>query len=132
METYLELKARQSKEFNEFQGIFFAFSNSQFAEGMQKVGLEPTDTKAIFSIGAGGYIRKDVADKFHELMTRQETERKEQRKDAKRLYESLVYELNNHEFCITHDPKDALNALGLDINEVDKDILKKAMREANQ
>lgn len=132
METYLGMKARHSKEFDSFEGIFFAFNNSQFAEGMQKVGLEPTATKEIYSIGAGGYIRKDVADKFHEMMSRQEMERKEQRKDAKRLYESLVYELNNHEFCITHDPKDALNALGLDINEVDKDILKKAMKEANQ
>lgn len=128
-ETYLEQKERQKKEFDGFEGIFFAFSNKQFEEGMQKVGLFPTDTTKIYSIGAGGYIRKDKAADFHALMERHSAERKNRLKDEKALIESLVYELGNHEYCITLDPTEALDSLGLTVKVIDTQILKKAINE---
>lgn len=125
--TYTELKQRQSKEMNDFEGIFFAFSNEQFKEGMQKIGLLPDDTSKIYSLGAGGYILKDKSKAFHEMLDRFEKEKQDLKKQEKSLLEALVYELKNHEFCITLDPNDALDALGWNNNEIDPKILKKAM-----
>uniref|UniRef100_A0A6M3JP64 Uncharacterized protein n=1 Tax=viral metagenome TaxID=1070528 RepID=A0A6M3JP64_9ZZZZ len=129
LETYQELKARQQKELNEFEGVFFAFDNTQFAEGMKKV--DATDAKAeIYSLGAGGYIRKDRSKKFHEMLKRQDEEKKHRKKEEKFLFDSLVYELQNHEFCITYTVTDALDALGYDIKDIPTELLKKACKRA--
>ena len=130
METYAELKIRQAKELNEFEGIFFAFNDGQFQEGMTKIGLPIEDTKQIFSLGAGGYIRKDRSEAFHAMFERHAEEKETRRKEEKFLFDSLVYELCNHEFCITSDPSDALNALGYNKEGINPRILKKAMDEA--
>ena len=130
LETYQELKARQQKELNEFEGIFFAFSNKQFAEGMKKV--DATDAKAeIYSLGAGGYIRKDRSKAFNEMFKRHAEEKIQRKKEEKFLFDSLVYELKNHEYCITYDVNDALDALGWDIKDIDAEILKKACKLAS-
>lgn len=129
-ETYQELKARQAEELNKFEGIFFAFNNEQFKEGMEKIGLTIEDTKQIFSLGSGGYIRKDKSEAFHAMFKRHSDEKKTRKQEEKFLLESLVYELRNHEFCITLDPSDALNALGYNKEDIDPKILNKAMAEA--
>lgn len=54
--------------FDDFDGLFFAFNNSQFSEGMKKIGLNPDDTDKILSIGAGGYIAKNRKEEFHQIM----------------------------------------------------------------
>lgn len=130
MENYQDLKIRQQKELNDFEGIFFAFNNEQFKEGMEKVGLTIEDKKQIFSLSAGGYIRKDRSEAFHAMFKRHADEKKTRKQEEKYLFESLVYELRNHEFCITLDPADALDALGYDRESIDVKILKKAMAEA--
>lgn len=129
MENYVELKARHAKELNDFEGIFFAFNNEQFSEGMQKVGLTIEDKKQIFSLGAGGYIRKDRSVAFGAMFKRHAEEKNTRKLEEKFLFDSLVYELQNHEFCITLDPSDALNALGYNKDEVEPGILKKAIAE---
>ena len=130
MERYTDLKARQAKELNDFEGIFFAFNNEQFKEGMEKIGLTVEDTKLIASLGAGGYIRKDRSEAFHAMFKRHKDEKNTRKQEEKYLFESLVYELKNHEFCITLDPADALDALGYDRESIDPKMLKKAMAEA--
>jgi len=130
MENYTELKARHAKELNDFEGIFFAFNNEQFKEGMEKIGLTIEDKKQIFSLGAGGYIRKDKSTEFHAMFKRQAEEKKTRKQEEKFLFESLVYELCNHEYCITLDPSDALDALGYNKEDIDPKILKMAMAEA--
>ena len=130
METYQELKARQGKELNSFEGMFFAFNNDQLKEGMEKVGLTIEDIKQIYSLGAGGYIRKDRSKAFDSMFERHAEEKKKRRQEEKFLLESLVYELKNHEFCITYDPSDALNALGYNKEDISPKILNKAMAEA--
>ena len=132
MEKYTELKARQAKELNDFEGIFFAFNNEQFAEGMQKIGLTIEDTKQIFSLGGGGYIRKDKSEAFSAMFKRHREEKTQAKKEEKFLFDSLVYELNNHEYCITLDPADTLDALGYKKEDIDPKILKKAIAEVMQ
>lgn len=117
METYQELKKRQQAEVNNFEGIFFAFNEGQFQEGM----------KEIISLGAGGYIRKDRHTAFIAMFKRHTQEKIERAKEEKFLLDSLIYELGNHEFCITLDVTDALDALGYTKEEIDPKVLKKAM-----
>jgi hypothetical protein len=129
METYTELKTRQAKDLNDFEGLFFAFNNEQFSEGMKKIGLTTEDTKQIFSLGAGGYIRKDKSEAFHAMFKRHDEEKKTAKLEEKFLFDALVYELNNHEYCITLDPNDALDALGYKKEDIEPKLLKKAIAE---
>jgi hypothetical protein len=126
-ETYQELETRQQNELNAFEHIFFAFSNKQFEEGLKRLD---TNTKSIFSMGGGGYVLKSHAKDLDELFTRHKQELKENRKSRKNLLESLVYQLRNHEFCITYDVTDALESLGLALVDIPKDILNKAKKLA--
>ena len=132
MTTYCDLKQSHSKDVSNFKGIFWAFSNKQFDEGMDKIGLNPDDTAKIYSIGGGGYILKERMQDFKDMLKRHEEKRKILKTDKKLLLNALIYELNNHEYCITYDISDALNALGLKKEDIDPAILKKACSIASQ
>lgn len=132
-ESYQQLKARHQKESDDFKGIFFAYSNIQFAEGMVKVGLNPKrDINEIYSLGAGGYILKSRSSALHDMMTRHSKEHTQRNKDEKFLVNSIAYELANHEYCITGDITEALEALGLEQSELDPKVLKKAIDKHNE
>lgn len=55
--------------FDDFDGLFFAFNNQQFAKGMRKIGLSETETDKIVSIGAGGYLLKERIPAFKATMS---------------------------------------------------------------
>lgn len=121
---YAEMRDRHQKEVNEFP-MMFAFNNQQFDEGMRKLGLEPTDTDKIYSIGYGGFIRKTDGDAFGEMITRHSTEI-EQAVAADATGEGFIfdmfrYELANHEYGYTHDISDTLDSLDLTIEQVNAD-----------
>ena len=50
---YQEMRNRQQAEVNAFP-MFFAFNKQQFAEGMRKLGLSPSDTRQGCRIFGGG------------------------------------------------------------------------------
>lgn len=121
MSKYTELKAKHQAEVNAFP-LGFAFNQSQFDEMMKKWGLKPTDIREILSIGGGGYVRKSDAEAMHKMFKRHELERKMARKHGDEyLFEMFNYELSNHEYCVTHDLTDTLDALGLTIDEINAD-----------
>ena len=70
---YQEMRTRQQAEVNAFP-MFFAFNKQQFAEGMRKLGLSPSDTRQVCSIFGGGYCRKSDAAKLNEMFTRHRKE----------------------------------------------------------
>jgi hypothetical protein len=130
--TYYELKQKQQDEFNNFP-LFFAFSDEQFKAGMEKLGLNPDETNKIYSIGGGGYYRRDDSAKFKEMLDKFEAEEAEARKDEKYLLHMFSYELENHEYGYTNDIDDTLDALDLTIEEVKADAkLLKALQTALQ
>lgn len=132
METYTGMKARHSKEFADFEGVFFAFSNEQLKDGMLKLGLKENEYSSLVSIGAGGYILKTKRDEFKALFARQDQERKDLKKDEKKLIEALIYELGNHEYGYTGDATDAVESLGYTMETIPTKTLNKAIEKYNQ
>jgi hypothetical protein len=130
METYTEQKKRHQDEFGAFDGIFFAFSNEQMKEGIEKHGVN--ENNKIVNIGAGGFVLKSRLQEFKDLLKRQDEERAQLRKDEKELIGAIVYELQNHEYCITGNPDDALTALDLTRDTLSPEILKKAIKKHNE
>lgn len=131
---YRELKNKHQDEVNSFPMVF-AFSNQQFEESMDKLGLDPTETNKVCSIGAGGFILKTDKEAFRKMFERHERERKEAIEADKTgegyIYDMFDYELGNHEYCITYDIEDALNALGLTVEEVENNpLFTKALNKA--
>lgn len=122
MNPYLELKNKHQKEVNEFP-LGFAFNDKQFAEMMEKWGLTPEDTDKIYSIGVGGFVRKEDADAMHEMFERHAKEREEVIRENKDdyLYHMFNYELGNHEYTYTYDLTDTLDALGLTMEDINAD-----------
>jgi hypothetical protein len=55
---------------------------------------------------------KDVP-AFREMLIRHKRERAEAFKDDEFAYDAFLYELANHEFCITYEYEPTLDALGL-------------------
>lgn len=120
MSKYTELKYRHQAEVNAFP-LGFAFSEKQFNEMMEKWGLTPDDTDKIYHIGMGGYVRKCDADAMHEMFDRHKAEHEAAMQDDEYLFSMFNYELANHEYCVTYDVTDALDALGLTLEEVNAD-----------
>lgn len=125
MNKYMELKNRQRKEIENFP-MFFAFSESQFSEGMEKLGLKSGETGEIYSIGGGGYIRKKDWENFEEMFKRHSGELQEEiKKDLNGygfIYDMFNYELSNHEYCYTYDISDTLEVLNLNMEQIKGDI----------
>ncbi len=121
MNRYADLKQRQQQEFSAFP-MQFAFSDSQFAEGMAALGLEPTDTDKIYKAPGGGFYRREDGPRLYDMMGRFDRELQEaiagdQIGDGF-IYEMFLYELDNHEYGYTMDTEDTLDALGYTTEEV--------------
>ena len=124
MNTYQQMKDRQQKEFDAFP-IGAAFSNKQFEEMMQKWGLTVNDTDKICSLGAGIYIRKTDKEALCALINRLNKEKQDAIAEDTTgdgfIFDMFVYELANHEYCITYDLEETLDALGLTVEEIKAD-----------
>lgn len=127
MQTYQQLKQSQSEALNNFQGLFWAFSSKQLEEGLCKLNCTKKD---LVSIGAGGFILRDKINDFDALLKSHKEELKNFRKNEKELINAIAYELNNHEYVITHDVEPALAALNLKKSDISENVLTKACRQA--
>ena len=133
MGKYTEFKNKQQATYDAFPQ-FYAFNQKQFAEGMAKFGLTPDDKDKIVSTGYGGFILKADAEKFTDMVAKLADEHQEAMKDEQFAYEMFRYELANHEYCITYDLTDTLDACSLTLEEVNKNpmllgALKRARRD---
>lgn len=116
MGKYIEYKDEFEKTVNNFP-MMFAFSNEQLEQGKTQLGV--SDNKELLSIGDGGFIRKtdrqaylDMVDYLNEKLQQGLFN------DDEFLYEAFLYELGNHEYCITYDLTDMLDTLCLDEEQV--------------
>lgn len=124
MNTYKQLKDRHQKEMDAFP-LGAAFSNQQFEEMMQKWGLTVNDIDKICSLGAGCFIRKSDKERFLEMSARFKKEMQDAITADKTgdgfIHDMFLYELANHEYCITLDYEETFDALGLTEEQVNAD-----------
>lgn len=134
MNQYKELREKQQKEFNAFP-MFFAFSSSQFEEGMKKLGLNPEDTDKIYGTGSGGYYRKTDSEAFSNLLNKFDNELDEAIKadtdGTGFVYDMFLYEMTNHEYCYTEDDEEILSACGMTLYTLDNNpVIASAFKKA--
>ncbi len=110
---YCQLKAEHRSRIEKFP-MAFAFNERQFHEGLEKLGATKDE---IVPIPGGGFIKATDQEAFAELFVNTELEMAEAMKDDEFMIDAIRYELNNHEFCYTGDPSDAMRALGLDLSD---------------
>ena len=122
--SYQILKDKQQKEFNKFP-IGAAFNNKQFNEMLEQWSLLPTDTDKILHIGAGCYIRKSDKDAYLNMKRKHIKEMElaidEDATGDGFIFDMFLYELANHEYCITYELDDTLDALGFTEEEIHED-----------
>lgn len=123
---YLELKNKHSEELNNFP-MAFAFSDKQFQEGLDKLGVTKDEA---CSVPGGGFIRKTDSKALMDMFLRHSKEEEEaiaaDKDGTGYIYQAFVYELNNHEHCITCDVTDTLDSLGLTMEEIEANPIMKA------
>ena len=124
MNTYRQLKNRQQKELDAFP-LGAAFSNKQFEEMMQGWGFAVDETDKIISIGAGCFIRKSDKEAFFNMFERHNKEMQDaiaaDTTGDGFIYDMFYDELANHEYCITYDLDETLDALNLTAEQVNAD-----------
>lgn len=130
-QNYRSLKRKHQQSLENFEGVFYAFSEKQFKEGLKKLNLSEGDENKILKLGVGSFILKEKAVDFEKLILSQKQELKESLKDEKFLLDALRYELSNHEYSYSGDIYPALNALSLRLEDVPRDILSEARRMAS-
>ena len=133
MNKYIEFNNETQKLWNEFP-IFYAFSNEQFEKNISKLGLTMENIDQIVSTGFGGYIHKKDKQRYIDFWDSRHKAKMILLKDNQVLYDAILYELANHEYVITNDYTDAINAVGIPMDELLTNkqrarILKKATDE---
>lgn len=112
MNKYIEYKKYCEDRLNAFP-IVFAFSNSQLQEGLNKLGVNKSE---VISIGGGGFIRKGDKQNFHDLLDNFDEKLDENLEDDEFVLQMFKYEMGNHEYCITYDDGEVIEACGLDLD----------------
>ena len=121
---YAQQKNRHQKEMDAFP-LGACFSNEQFDQMMRNWGLSPEGTDKICSVGGGCYVRKSDCAAFYEMLNLFKKEREEAIAADKTgdgfIYHMFLYELANHEYCITFDLEETLDALDLTMEQINAD-----------
>ena len=95
-------------------------------------------TEKIVHIGGGCYIRKTDREAFRVLVEKLEKEKNDalaaDTTGEGIIKDMFLYELGNHEYCVTYDLEDTLDAVGLSVDEINADKrllcgLKKALSQ---
>jgi hypothetical protein len=124
---YTELKKQIADKIGAFE-MFFAFSNEQLAQGMEKIGV--TDKSEIVSVGSGAFMRRAKVQEYKDLLKEvSKQERDFLEESEENFYSAALYELNNHEYGYTGDNSDALDALGYEMKDLSP-MQKTALRRA--
>ena len=130
MNKYYKYKENRENGINNFEGLFFAFSQEQLREGIEKVGA--TKDNKIVKIGAGGYVLKSRIADFESLMKDLTTGLKTKLRSKSFFYDAMYYELCNHEYCITMNTEEALEALNINERWIEKNKLTEEYKKAKK
>ena len=130
--TYDELRAKHQEKVNSLP-MYFAFSDAQFDELMQKLGYKEKEKflNDVCTIGAGSIVLKKDLDSILKTFQENEKEMEKAFEDDDFLQSAFEFELGNHEYIITYDITDTLAALGISFKEYNEnERMKKLMNQA--
>ena len=120
MNQYEAVKEQNQKQFNSFP-LGFAFNREQLKEGMQRLGVE--NEADLIGIGGGGFIR--ATDRAAFLALLEETQERIQKEidndqDGSGFIKEMFFtELANHEYCISGNLGEVLEACGMTLQELE-------------
>ena len=122
MNKYVEMKKRHEERINALP-LMFAFSDKQFKEGMERWGLTENDTDKIYKLGStGGFYQRKDSTLIFSTFEQNENEMNEailaDYDGTGFIKDMFLYELANHEYCITHDLEPTLAALNLTEDDI--------------
>lgn len=134
---YKNWRENRQNAFNKLP-IYWAFGDNQFQELLKKLNLNDTkeDLKKLVSIGYGGIMRK--CDTYllaeHNRTFSNDILLFWMKNNFNFAYSAFRYEMNNHEYYITYDITETLEALGLNFNDIQNNsgILKLAFLRAKK
>lgn len=112
-------QAKATELFRQY-GVFWAFSDQQFQEGLQKTHSQVAD---IVAIGAGGYVKKQNAHAYHQAMSKLiDTQIKAELATGRENV--ILYQLHNHEaFWCDDGLHSALSILVKDYNISKEEVM---------
>lgn len=127
---YKEFKETQWDQLNDFakENMFFAFSNKQFEEWLQKLN---TTKENIIQMPWWWFIRKESLKDYNDLIKKLDDDLAIFLIDEENLLQAFVYELRNHEFDITWNHDNSLRALNLKykaLTDRQKELLQQAKK----
>lgn len=132
METYSQMKSRHQKAVDNLP-VYFAFGDKQFNELRERLGFETKEEmlKDVFTLGAGSIILKKDKELVMSTVEQISKEMDEAMKDDDFLLSAFEYELGNHEYIITYEIDETLDALGITPEEYsNSDRMKRIMKQA--
>lgn len=127
MGKYTDWNKRKEEAMKELPYIKFAFGKEQIAKVFSDWGLKyPDDIDKVDSFyGAGDIILKEDVPKYKQWYkdTNEKLDKEfdESMKDKEFVKDMFIYELGNHEWQISGDDWDTLDACGLSEEEVEND-----------
>ena len=132
MNSYTSLKAEIQRQINAFP-IGFAFSAEQLEQTKKEWNIQNNDD--LIGIGGGGFIRKTDREAFKDLMHKSQQAIDDaiaaDPDGSGFIRDMFSAELANHEYCITRDLTDTLEALGYTAEEIEQSPkLKAGLMEA--
>ena len=118
---YAEMIERHKAERNAFKSIV-AIGEEALNEGLERQGWSKDDVRLVHDCGLlGFYVYKDDYNTFTEMLARHKAEYDQNIADDVTgegfIFEMFNYELYNHEYFVTDNPRPALDSL--DINDED-------------
>jgi len=123
--TYTQYKLWIQEKINALP-IHYAFGEKQFNEMLEKHfnGMSAADApKLLYATNSGGYYLRTDAEKIRDTFAEiDETEKRLIAEDTTGdgfIYQMFIYELANHEYIITRDVTETLDAVGITPDETE-------------
>lgn len=128
--NYKEYNEKIRTDINSFPMIF-AFSDQQLYQGMDTLGVKhPSE---LCAIGCNGFIRKKDKVDFLHLMSEHKRLFSECLLDADFCYSMFLSEMANHEYIITYDDEEVLEACQLKAEDLQSnDMLQEMFLKAKK
>lgn len=112
--SYLEWKKQTQEEFNAFP-MGFAYNSEQLEEEKKRLGVK--ENSELICVMSCGFIRRKDRNAFLKMNKRHAEQFKRYKQDRQFVYEMFRYELANHEYVITFNIDDTLDACGITFEE---------------